>query len=284
MPAPGDCREPPIATVPLQWSAPEVCAGTADGGAPATTASDVYMVGVLAYELLTGGTPPFHWLAADVQVVEAVTLGKRHVPFPGLRGGLPGLQSKSVLEVAEEDGEPIPWCVRAEGTPGGSGRLEELKTLLAQCLSVEPEARPKLLALLAAFRDLLRRQEEEERASGLGGAGGSSSPPASPGPLSSAPLQSLTPSALPPAVASPGPPSPETSCVGALIRLGAVVAVSSSCCSDTPGPMRVRRYRGAKCQLQARRRAGCLGCRGRQRGPSRRRGEGPVWVSGNRWG
>ncbi len=163
-----------------------MCAGTADGGTPATTASDVYMVGGLAYELLTGGTPAFHWLAADLG--EAVILGKRRatagrVPFPGLRGGLPGLLGKSVLEVAEEDGEPIPWCVRAEGTPGGSGRLEELKTLLAQCLSAEPEARPKLLALLAAFRDLLRRQEEEERASGLGGAGGSSSPLASAKPV-----------------------------------------------------------------------------------------------------
>ncbi len=96
---------------PLQWSAPEVCAGTAGDSTPATTASDVYMVGGLAYELLTGGTPPFHWLAGDLQ--SALFLGQRRaaaspVPFPGLRGGLPGLLGKSVLEVAAGDGEPIP--------------------------------------------------------------------------------------------------------------------------------------------------------------------------------
>ncbi len=148
----------------VQWSAPEVCAstGVAEGssGTPATKASDVYMVGGLAYELLTGGTPPFHWLAADV--AETITLGKRRatagrVPFPGLRGGLPGLLGKSVLEAAEEDGEAIPWCVQAGGSHGGPGRLRELQALLAQCLAREPEVRPKLPALLTAFRDLLVR-------------------------------------------------------------------------------------------------------------------------------
>jgi hypothetical protein len=70
-----------------------------------------------------------------------------------------------------DDGEPIPWCVRAEGTPGGPGRLAQLKVLLVQCLAAEPEARPTLHALLAAFRDLLVREEGEEWAAGFGGGG-----------------------------------------------------------------------------------------------------------------
>ena len=195
----------------LQWSAPEVCAGTAVDSTPATTASDVYMVGGLAYELLTGGTPPFHWLAGDHQ--SALFLGQRRatagrVPFHGLRGGLPGLLGKSVLEVAEDDGEPIPWCVRAEGTPGGRGRLAELKALLEQCLAAEPEVRPKLPALLAAFRDLLVREEGEERAAGIGGIGGGGglSTPASAGPVSS--VLPLPVSAASPTSAAAGQSSP----------------------------------------------------------------------------
>ncbi len=191
-----------LSVVPrLQWSAPEVCAGTAVDSTPATTASDVYMVGGLAYELLTGGTAPFHWLATDIAA--ALNLGKRRatagrVDIPGVRGGLPGLLGKSVLEVAADDGEPIPWCVRAEGTPGGPGRLAELKALLEQCLATEPKARPKLPALLAAFRDLLGREEGEERAAGIGGGGGGLSTPASVGPVSS-----VLPPPLPVSTTSP---------------------------------------------------------------------------------
>jgi hypothetical protein len=179
----------------------------AEAGTVATTASDVYMVGGLAYELLTGGTAPFHWLAGDLQ--SALFLGQRRatagrVPFPGLRGGLPGLLGKSVLEVAQDDGEPIPWCVRAEGTPGGLGRLAELKALLEQCLAAEPEVRPKLPALLAAFRDLLVREEGEERAAGIGGG---LSTPASVGSVSSV-LPPPLPVSPPPPPARAARPSP----------------------------------------------------------------------------
>jgi hypothetical protein len=57
--------------------------------------------------------------------------------------------------------------------------LMSLSRLLGQCLAAEPEVRPKLPVLLAAFRDLLVREEGEERAAGvfgggIGGVGGAS--------------------------------------------------------------------------------------------------------------
>jgi hypothetical protein len=196
----------------LQWSAPEVCAGTAVDSTPATTASDVYMVGGLAYELLTGGTPPFHWLATDLQ--SQLLLSRRRASATGFRvTGFPmpisGLMGKSVLDVAAEDGEPIPWCVRAEGTPGGLGRLAELKALLEQCLAAEPEVRPKLPALLAAFKDLLVREEGEERAAGIGGG---LSTPASVEPVSSVLPLPLSASTTSPSSATAGQSSPAGAC------------------------------------------------------------------------
>jgi hypothetical protein len=54
---------------------PRCVVETAVDSTAATTASDVYVVGGLAYELLTGGTAPFHWLATDIAA--ALNLGKR---------------------------------------------------------------------------------------------------------------------------------------------------------------------------------------------------------------
>jgi hypothetical protein len=178
------------------------------------------MVGGLAYELLTGGTPPFHWLARMPQLLfeRRSSAGPVDVGFgsPAL-----GLLGKSVLEAAAIDDRPVPWCVRAEGTPGGPGRLAELKVWLEQCLAAEPEVRPKLPALLAAFRDLLVREEGEERAAGIGGG---LSTPASVGPVSSVLPPPLPVSTTSPSSATAGQSSPTGVCVR---------GHSSACCDGS---------------------------------------------------
>ncbi len=185
-----DHRLPGICVVAWQWSAPEVCAGSDETGTVATTASDVYMVGGFLYELLTAGTVPFHWLAVDRE--SEVVLGKRRataepVPFPGVRGGLPGLLGKSVLEVAADEGEPIPWCVRVDGSPGSAGRLEALKALLVQCLATEPDARPKVASLLQQVDALLVDEHRDLTAAPMAGAGGPRPAPPPPVPFSPTP-------------------------------------------------------------------------------------------------
>ena len=40
---------------------------------------------------------------------------------------MPGLLHKNVLEAAELDRKPIPWCVQADATPGSAGRLAQVK-------------------------------------------------------------------------------------------------------------------------------------------------------------
>ena len=114
-----------------------MCAGSPEAGTVATTASDVYMVGGLAYELLTAGITPFHWLAVNPLLFTLRRASRDPVLIPGTRFTMPGLLGKSVLEVAAEDDEPIPWCVRVDGSPGSAGRLEALKAVVTQCLATE---------------------------------------------------------------------------------------------------------------------------------------------------
>jgi hypothetical protein len=156
---------------PCLWTAPETFVATQSGGVVVTRECDVYMVGGLAYELLTGGTAPFHWLVTDLQ--SGLLLEKRRataglVPVPGTPFTMPGLLGKSVLEVAALDGKSIPWCVRVDGSPGSGGRLEALKAVVTQCLAAEPGGRPKVAALLDTVGDLLAAEVAEVGPGALG--------------------------------------------------------------------------------------------------------------------
>ncbi len=86
-----------------------MCAGDTKKGTVATTASDVYMVGGLLYELLTAGTTPFHWLRRNVQLLIERRSSADPVHIPGVEKPIPGLLGKHVLEAADIDGVPVPW-------------------------------------------------------------------------------------------------------------------------------------------------------------------------------
>ena len=138
-----------------------MCVGSPEAGTVATTASDVYMVGGLAYELLTAGTTPFHWLAVNPLLFTLRRASRDPVLIPGTPFTMPGLLGKSVLEVAAADGIDVPWCVRVDGSPGSLERLEALKAVVTQCLAAEPGGRPKVAALLDTVGDLLAAEVAE---------------------------------------------------------------------------------------------------------------------------
>ncbi len=152
----------------LQWTAPEVRAGSEVSGRVVTTASDVYMVGGFTYELLTAGTPPFRWLAGNAQLLIERLTSAGTVRVAGVREPVPGLLHKNVLEAAELDAEPIPWCVQAGATPGSAGRLEEVTGLMTSCLALSPEDRPKLPDLHRSVTMLQAAEVAEARAAGTG--------------------------------------------------------------------------------------------------------------------
>ena len=154
----------------LQWTAPEVRAGSEAAGRVVSTASDVYMVGGLAYELLTCGVPPFHWLSRNAQLLIERLTSADSVEIPGIDMEVPSLLHKNVLEAAVVDRKPIPWCVQADATPGSGGRLEEVKGLMASCLALGPEERPTLPNLHQRLSVLLATEVAEARAIGTAGA------------------------------------------------------------------------------------------------------------------
>lgn len=145
----------------LQWNAPEVCVGTR-AGTEVTTACDVYMLGGLLYELLTAGTPPFHWCDEFLQLLHARRRSKEPVRVPGVPVPAPGLLGKSVVEAAEVDGVRVPWCVQDDELPGSPGRLVALQKVMGQCLQADPRDRPALTQVLDCLEELLREEELEE--------------------------------------------------------------------------------------------------------------------------
>jgi hypothetical protein len=128
---------------PLQWSAPEVRDGSVDAGVVATTASDVYMLGCLLYELLSGGLPPFHWLMRNAELMEARLRSVGPVQLPGIPVPVPGLLHANVLQAAAQDGIPLSWALeRAAATSRPA--VDALLALMTECIEVDPDARPEL--------------------------------------------------------------------------------------------------------------------------------------------
>jgi hypothetical protein len=194
-----------------QWTAPEVRAGSEATGRVATVESDVYMVGGLGYELLTGGTTPFHWLLGNPQLLAQRLFSADPVEIPDCDATVPGLLRLNVLEALAAAKRAVPWCVQADGTPGSAGRLEELKGVVGECLAGEPRVRPKLPALLATLEDMQGREVAEARDSEVGSPGGCSSG------VSSGSLSSVLPgqsTATPATSASSAPGGAKSSLAG----------------------------------------------------------------------
>jgi hypothetical protein len=128
---------------PLQWSAPEVRDGSSDAGVVATTASDVYMLGCLLYELLSGGQPPFHWLMRNAELMEARLRSSGPVHVPGIPVPLPGLLHANVLQAAAQDGIALSWALERAAAVSAPA-VEALVALMKECMEVDPNARPEL--------------------------------------------------------------------------------------------------------------------------------------------
>jgi hypothetical protein len=134
----------------VQWSAPEVCAGDTMGTV-VTTASDVYMLGGLLYELLTGRVP-FHWI--DETVLRHRRVSEGAVSLVRL-GSFQGLYGKSVLEAALLDREAVPWQESLRANPCHRAVFDGLVALMVECLAKEARSRPKLAAVSVRVDDLL---------------------------------------------------------------------------------------------------------------------------------
>ena len=121
--------------------------GSRTGGVIATPASDVYMLGGLMFEVLTGGFAPYHWLHAPLTAQR-----RRHaagIPFrpDGFPHDVVGLKGLSVMEAARMDGHVVEWRVRSHGsskTDTYDEGLPRLVDLMERCLERDANKRPHL--------------------------------------------------------------------------------------------------------------------------------------------
>ncbi len=136
-----------IAAPPVDPLYDGVCAG--GDNLSDSEVSGVHMVGGFLLELLTSSLllPTDRESAVHVGWgVHRTSASADRVPFPKILHRLPCLLGKRVLEVTEEDGEPILWLVRMEvrvdGSPAGSASRRH-ETLLVECVAADPWARPE---------------------------------------------------------------------------------------------------------------------------------------------
>jgi uncharacterized membrane protein YgcG len=99
---------------PVWCMAPEVIDRDAHDGRVASTHSDVYMLGGLMFEVLTGGRSPYFWIHEDTRL--GAMLACRRAPphvVVALGGGVShaGLRGLSTLAAAARDGVAVPWHV-----------------------------------------------------------------------------------------------------------------------------------------------------------------------------